>query len=203
QSTTMNSTRPWALRTGTRNSAPTSTDSGGRSPSGFASQRGYWRATYPAKSFRRLVCNEWSASERPGSFEAARRTSQRDSSTTNTIHSRQASAEPRRPPSSRGRAGDSEALVFEEAAMRGEPVHLIIHPQDALRSRHGRKLMATGEPRQRDRSFRPRVVRPAGALQLHRRHRADDAAGARARPPPPRSEAGLRDEARHGAPRRR
>src|SRR5438309_6055004 len=64
---TMNSTRPWALRIGTRNSAPTSTDRGGRSPSGCASQRGYWRATYPAKSFRRLVCSEWSASERSGS----------------------------------------------------------------------------------------------------------------------------------------
>src|SRR2546421_7981564 len=35
------------------------------------------------------------------------------------------------------------------------------------------------------------LFRSAGALQLHRRHRADDAAGARARPPPPRSEAGL------------
>src|SRR5216683_1240188 len=37
---TTNSTRPVERRTGTRNSAPTSTESGGRSPSGPASQRG-------------------------------------------------------------------------------------------------------------------------------------------------------------------
>src|SRR5438128_12043833 len=81
---TTNSTRPVERRTGPRNSAPTSTESGGRSPSGPASQRGYCRATYSAKSLRSERCRLRRASERPGSLDAARRTSQRASSATNS-----------------------------------------------------------------------------------------------------------------------
>src|SRR5881275_2740091 len=104
-----NSTRPVDRSTGTRNSAPTSTESGGRSPSGLASQRGYWRATYSAKSLRNERCRLRRASESPGSLAAPRRTSQRASSATSSIHSRHARVAPRRPSSSRNRLTKSRA----------------------------------------------------------------------------------------------
>src|SRR5207245_8587893 len=61
------------------------------------------------------------ASDRPGSLEAVSRTSQRDSSTTNSIHSRHASVEPRRPSSSRKRATkrSEERRVGKERRARG------------------------------------------------------------------------------------
>src|SRR5207253_1633444 len=169
QSITTNSARPSALSTGTRNSAPTSTESGGRSPSGAASQRGYWRATYSAKSLRSDRCSARSASDSPGSLAAANRTSQRASSATSSIHSRQARAEPRPPghllveqhdavglaPQQRERVvavrrrRDAEPLGFQKATVGGEPLHFVVHPQNRLGPRHRPKLMATGEPGQR------------------------------------------------------
>src|SRR2546426_610589 len=166
---TTNNTRPVDRSTGTRNSAPTSTESGGRSPSGPASQRGYCRATYSAKSLRSERCRLRRASERPGSLDAARRTSQRASSATNSLHSRHARLEPASPghlfvqqddavglaPQQRdrvvavGRSGHREPLVLEVAPVRRESLDFVIHPEDGLRPHHQSKLMTTGEAGQR------------------------------------------------------
>ncbi|PYO81215.1 MAG: hypothetical protein DMD65_13210 [Gemmatimonadetes bacterium] len=52
-----------------------------------------------------------------------------------------------------GRGGHREPLRLEEAAVRGEAVDLVVHPQNALRPRHRPKLTTTGEPRQREGNF--------------------------------------------------
>jgi hypothetical protein len=42
-----------------------------------------------------------------------------------------------------------ESLLFEIQAMRGEPFHLVIHPENALGARHRRETSPTGGPGQR------------------------------------------------------
>src|SRR5437879_4098279 len=97
---------------------------------------------------------------------------------------------------------NGEPLGFEKATVGGEPLHFVVHPQNGLRPRHRPKLWRLANPGNAGLIWQ-RAVRPARPVQLHRRHPAHHAARARARPPPPRGEARVRDEARDGAAGRR